>query len=604
MKQIELLAPAKDLASAIAAVDYGADAVYIGGAKFGARSAAGNATDEIAQVVEYAHQYGARVYVTLNTLLFDEELAAAELQARELIAAGVDALIVQDMALRQMDLPVELHASTQMSNRTPEQVQFLEQCGFSRVILERALSLDEIRAICATTQAEVECFVHGAICVGYSGRCFLSRSISNRSGNRGACSQPCRLTYDLTDADRRVFIKSRHLLSVQDLNLSERIGELLDAGVTSLKIEGRLKDEGYIKNIVSYYRQEVDRAIASREGFVRSSVGESVTDFTPDPAKSFTRGESEYFFSGKHAGVASFDTPKSVGERIGRVVKTDAQSFLLDRDHPLTAGDGICFGALGTNVNRVEGRRIVPNKMDGIEFGTEIYRNYDHLFRQMLEHSRTRRTIAVTATTKVTNEGICVRYTDCEGVMAEVSRSGDFEQAKNPEKMAETLRTQLAKSGDTLFAVRTVKTVGTAWFVPISLLGELRREGLEQLRRARLARPMTHKILAEDPAAHYPMTQITAEENVTNRLSEAFYKDHEVQTIARGLDLSASTVGHRVMQSAYCLRREIGECLLENPTLQGELYLERGFSRYRLSFDCTRCEMSLIHERDDKENYE
>lgn len=314
MKLVELLAPAKDYAAAAAAVDYGADAVYIGGARFGARQAAGNSAEEIARVVEYAHRFGVRVHATLNTLVWDDELEAAERQARSLIDAGVDALIVQDMALRRMDLPVELHASTQVSNRTPEGARFLGEAGFARVILERNLTLEEIRAICAATAAEVECFVHGAVCVGYSGRCFLSRSMSARSGNRGACSQPCRLTWDLTDGKGRTWIAGKHLLSVRDMNLSQRIGDLLDAGVTSFKIEGRLKDLAYIRNVVAHYRRAVDEALALRPGLVRSSVGESVPDFTPDPSKSFTRGESDYFLDGKRAGVASFDTPKAVGE--------------------------------------------------------------------------------------------------------------------------------------------------------------------------------------------------------------------------------------------------------------------------------------------------
>ena len=255
MKLVELLAPAKDYAAAAAAVDYGADAVYIGGARFGARQAAGNSAEEIARVVEYAHRFGVRVHATLNTLVWDDELEAAERQARSLIDAGVDALIVQDMALRRMDLPVELHASTQVSNRTPEGARFLGEAGFARVILERNLTLEEIRAICAATAAEVECFVHGAVCVGYSGRCFLSRSMSARSGNRGACSQPCRLTWDLTDGKGRTWIAGKHLLSVRDMNLSQRIGDLLDAGVTSFKIEGRLKDLAYIRNVVAHYRR-------------------------------------------------------------------------------------------------------------------------------------------------------------------------------------------------------------------------------------------------------------------------------------------------------------------------------------------------------------
>lgn len=597
MKTVELLAPAKDYASAVAAVDYGADAVYIGGAKFGARQAAGNTADEIARVVEYAHRYGVRVHATLNTLLWDSELEAAERQARELIGAGIDALIVQDMALRRMNLPVELHASTQVSNRTPEGARFLAEAGFARVILERALTLDEIRAVCAATAAEVECFVHGAICVGYSGRCFLSRSMSDRSGNRGACSQPCRLTWDLTDGQGRTYIAAKHLLSVRDLNLSARLGELLDAGVTSFKIEGRLKDIGYIRNVVAYYRRAVDEALRTRPRLRRSSVGRSVPDFTPDPAKSFTRGESEYFLAGKSAGVASFDTPKAVGERIGRVSQADRRGFRLDGACPLAPGDGICFltpsGLVGTNVNAVEGALVVPNRMEGIVRGTEIYRNYDHKFSRLVAASRTRRVIPARAHVAVTASGVALRYTDCEGAEAVAERRFEAVRAKNPEANASALRAQASKAGDTIFAIETVQVEGAEWFVPASLAAELRREGLQKLLEARLSLPREHRILSENPAAKYPAERLTAEENVTNRLAEAFYRDHGVAEIERGLDLAETTRGHCVMRSSYCLRREIGECLREHPRLRGELYLERGAHRYRLDFDCARCEMAL-----------
>lgn len=593
-----MLAPAKDLPSAIAAVDYGADALYIGGARFGARYAAANSQEQIARVIEYAHQYGVRVHVTLNTLLYDHELEEAEAQARELIAAGVDALIVQDMALRRMDLPVELHASTQMCNHTPEQVLFLESCGFSRVILERALSLDEIRVIRAACAVELECFIHGAICVGYSGRCFLSRSMSERSGNRGACSQPCRMTYDLVDQTGRAVIRGRHLLSVRDLNLSARVGELIDAGVTSFKIEGRLKEMGYTKNVVSHYRQQIDRALAHRPDFCRSSAGESLPDFRPDPAKSFTRGESEYFFGGRGPGVASFDTPKAVGEPLGRVESADAWSFRLSAMSDLVPGDGICFltreGLVGTNINAVESGRITPNRMEGIEVGAEVYRNFDRRFSLALDRSRTRRVIPATAEAILGPQRVMIRFTDVEGVTCEVVREGMFETAKDASKMAETLAVQLRRSGDTIFEVREVRSMGCEWFVPVSLLAEMRREGLVRLREMRLARPMEHQILPEDKTTPYPMTSLTAEENVTNRLSEAFYRDHGVREIARGLDLESSTAGHPVMRSAYCLRREIGECLKTRPELSGELFLERGAYRYRLEFDCDKCEMSLV----------
>ena len=598
VKTVELLAPAKDYASAVAAVDYGADAVYIGGAKFGARQAAGNSAEEIARVVEYARRYGVRVHAALNTLVWDDELEEAERQARELIAAGVDALIVQDMALRRMSLPVELHASTQVCNSTPEGARFLGEAGFARVILERNLSLDEIRAICSATAAEVECFVHGAICVGFSGRCFLSRSMSGRSGNRGACSQPCRLAWDLTDGRGRTYIAGKHLLSVRDMNLSHRIGDLLDAGVTSFKIEGRLKDTNYIKNVVAYYRRAVDEALAVRPGFVRSSAGESVPDFTPDPSKSFTRGESEYFFAGKRPGVASFDTPKAIGEYVGRVAKVFGNGFTLLGEAELAPGDGICFitphGVTGTNVNAAEGRRIVPNRMEGIVVGAEVYRNSDRLFNLRLERSRTRRVIPATAVAEVSAEGFAITYTDCEGVTASAARTVPLDRAKNPGANASALRVQAMKSGDTIFAVRDAEVRGAEWFVPASLAAEVRREALSALDEARRNRPLEHRILPENPAARYPSERLTAEENVTNRLAEAFYRDHGVREIERGLDLAPTTAGHRVMRSAYCIRREIGECLRERPQLRGDLYLEHGAHRYRLEFDCAACEMSLI----------
>lgn len=602
MKAVELLAPAKDYRTAVVAVDSGADAVYIGGSRFGARHAAGNSAEQIARAVEYAHRYGVRVHATLNTLLWDDELAEAEAEARELIAAGVDALIVQDMAFRRMELPVELHASTQMCNRTPEQARFLGRAGFARVILERALSLEEIRAICAATSAEVECFVHGAICVGYSGRCFLSRSLSSRSGNRGACSQPCRLPWDLTDGRGRTYAAGRHLLSVRDMNLSEHLGELLDAGVTSFKIEGRLKDEHYVRNVVAYYRRAVDEALASRKGLCRASVGESTPDFVPDPARSFTRGDTEYFFSGRRAGVASFDTPKSVGEALGRVGRVDGRSFSLPRAARLAPGDGICFVAggelRGTSVNAVEGDRVVPNRMAGIVPGTQLYRNYDRRFALALERSRMRRTIAVAARVEVEPDRVRVTCTDCEGVEACAEQPLESAPARDAEANAAALRSQMTRCGDTIFRVEEVVVRGAGRFVPASLMAGLRREVLARLLTQRTGRELAHRILPEDPAVRYPLEHLEADHNVTNRLAEAFYRDHGVLTLERGLDLASSTAGRVVLRSAYCIRREMGECLLRNPRLRGELYLERGRSRYRLEFDCRRCEMALVDATD------
>lgn len=595
--RVELLAPARDYEAAVAAVEYGADAIYIGASRFGARQAAGNAVERIARAAEYAHRFGVRVHATLNTLLRDDELEAAESEARALIAAGVDALIVQDMALRRMALPVELHASTQCATRTVEEARFLGRAGFARVILERALSLDEIRAICRATDAEVECFVHGAICVGYSGRCFLSRSLSDRSGNRGACAQPCRLTWDLTDGAGRSWMTGRHLLSLRDMNFSRRVGDLLDAGVRSLKIEGRLKDTLYVRNITAYYRRVVDEALGERPQLVRSSVGESRPDFEPDPAKSFTRGDSEYYLDGRRRGVASFDTPKSIGERVGRIAAVGAGRFRMEGTATLAPGDGLCIrgpkGTAGTGIRAVDGAWVTPNRMEGVAVGAELYRNSDVRFNRLLAASRTRRTIAARGEAVCSAEGIALRYTDCQGVCAEARRSVALEAAKNPEANAAALRAQMMRSGDTIFAVNEVEVTGSEWFVPASLAAELRREALGLLAEARAALPREHRILDEDPAARYPSERMGADGNVTNRLAEAFYRDHGVRTIDPPLETAPSTRGRVVMRSAYCIRREIGECLRGRHRLEGDLYIERGRHRYRLIFDCARCEMAL-----------
>jgi putative protease len=599
LTKIELLAPARDPSAGIAAVDYGADAVYIGGPGFGARKAAGNSVGDIAELVSYAHLFGARVYATLNTIIYDNELSEAQRIARELLSAGVDALIIQDMAYLRMGLgAVEFHASTQTSVKSPEDAAFLGKAGFSRLILERALSLDEIRRIRAATTAELEVFVHGAICVGYSGRCFASRSTGSRSGNRGECSQPCRLAYDLVRADGNAILKGKHLLSLRDLDLSAHIAELLDAGVTSFKIEGRLKDTNYIKNTVAHYRRIIDKALTERPHLQRASVGRSAVDFTSDPTKSFTRGATDYFFGGTVRGVASFDTPKSVGAPVGVVDKTGAGWFTLKgSEAQLSSGDGICFVSggelVGTNINRVEGERITPNRPDGIARGVEVYRNYDHAFNRALEASRVKRKIEVSADVTMEQDIIKVTYTDQTGLSITVTRAGEFPEAKNLEKMTSILTEQLSKTGDTIFEVAGVQVMSEVRFVPSSVLAEMRREAIDALltERARLV-PARYP-MAEELAARFPRTVITASENVVNHLAEQFYRDHGVTEIEAGLDLLPSMEGQTVMRTRYCIRRELGECLREKPRLRGELYLVRGKVRYRLSFDCSACEMSI-----------
>ncbi len=642
--KIELLAPARNLEAGRAAIDCGADAVYIGGPGFGARHAAGNPVEDIAALVRYARPFSVRVYATLNTLLFDNELSDAEQAARELIDAGVDAFIVQDMAWLRIPAvatavslgTIELHASTQTSCRTPQDAVFLGSVGFSRVILERALSLDEIRNIRrATVPASVtysdssvasrsvglEVFVHGAICVGYSGRCFLSRAMTGnhdvRSGNRGNCSQPCRLAWDLVDSSGQVIIKGKHLLSVRDLDLSAHLGELLDAGVMSLKIEGRLKDIGYVRNVVSYYRSALDATLVERPNVQRASIGHSKPDFVPDLAKSFTRGASDYFFGGPTkgeassrwaSGVASFDTPKAMGEPVGRVEKVACERTgnwfftLADPTAKLAPGDGICYFAdgelRGTNINRIETDRIYPNEIQGITTNTEVYRNFDILFNRALERSRTRRKINVSARLEATAEQVCVHFTDETGLSVEATRTPSvgtrFDQARDQAKMVATAREELSRSGDTIFNVTETEIVGVPTFVPVSMLASLRREGLQKLLDERQKDPVlspSRDASSEVFDCEFPRTHLTAAENVTNHLAEKFYRDHGVTEIEPSLELRQNLDGEVVMRTKYCIRRELSECLCDVPKERGDLFLERGRTRLWLDFDCAKCEM-------------
>ena len=603
--KIELLAPARDLRSARAAIDCGADAVYMGGPRFGARQAAGNSVADIAAVAEYARRFGVRVYVTLNTLLFDDELADAERIARQVVEAGADALIVQDMAYLEMELEgVELHASTQTFNASPEKAAFLADCGFSRVILERNLSLEEIRRIRAATDVELECFVHGAICVCYSGRCYMSRTMSPRSGNRGDCMQACRLPYDLLDAAGNVLMAGKHLLSVRDMDLSGRLGDLLDAGVTSFKIEGRLKDEAYVRNVVAWYRTRLDREIAARPGLVRASEGQSDPGFEPDLARTFSRGRTEYFFDGRRAGVSTPDTPKAVGGFVCRVARSGPGWFEPQGGEAFAPGDGICFmygGRLaGTNVNGTEGGRVQLNKEWKLPAGTEIYRNYDRRFSARLEGARACRSVRVSVTVSFDEGAVSAEFRDGDGCSATASVVCGNGAAREPEKVLEMLRTQLVRSGDTMFDVAEVCFVDGMEGVPFVRVSEanaLRREGLEALLRHRTERRTERHPARAAAGCRYPYGTPEASENVTNRLARRFYERVGGAGAAPGYDLQADLRGVAVMRTPFCVRREHGMCLKgrrdEGPA---PLWLRHGPFVYRLEFDCAQCMMSVVFE--------
>ena len=620
MQSVELLAPVKNLEYGRAAILCGADALYVGAPQFGARYSAGVSVKDIEELCRYSHLFGAKVYVAMNTVLFEDELSAAENIATQIYNAGADALIIQDMSfLRMADLPpIELHASTQTFNMSAEKVKFLSEAGFSRVILERALSAKEIEEIHETVpNTELEAFIHGAICVSYSGRCYMSRTMSQRSGNRGMCLQSCRLPYNLLDEKMRPIIKEKHLLSVRDMNLSDDLETLIDAGVCSFKIEGRLKDLDYVKNIVSWYRNRLDAIINSRSDLCRASKGKSTIDFTPIPSKSFARGATIYFIKDTKNIVSSFDTPKSSGEYIGRI-KYVGKDFFILTDIPtkihVANGDGICFGGnnnifTGTNINKVDGERIYPNKMDGIRQEIDIYRNYDHLFVSTVERSRVKRTIGIYAEIKISENQatLCLsephspNWTDDrfsqKDFEVSVSRAGDFGIAKNPERAEETIRTQIAKTGDTIYHITDIRILwDQVRFIPVSTLNELRREATEKLTLL-TASSYTRRIRKkENRNFPYPTTSVSGEENITNSLSANFYRDHGVTDIEKGYDLQSDLTGKKVMQMRYCLRRELGECLKQNPRYRGKLYLENGVNIYELCFDCKNCTTSLIYK--------
>ena len=604
--KIELLAPARDLECGRAAIDAGADAVYIGAARFGARSRAGNRLADIAALVQYAHTFWARVYVTLNTLLYDNEVPQAARLAYQLHDIGVDALIIQDVGLLECDLPpIPLIASTQMHNHTPERVAFLERVGFRRVILARELSLAQTAAIRRETTIELETFVHGALCVSYSGQCYMSYAIGGRSGNRGECAQPCRRKYSLVDGNGKTLVEDRHLLSLKDMNRSHALADLLDAGVTSFKIEGRLKDKGYVTNVVSAYRHELDRVLAAR-GLSRTSSGRSQVDFAPDLSKTFNRGYTSYYLDGRRDTPGSIETPKMMGELVGEVARVDRRSFrLASTSATLHNGDGLCFfdadGVLqGTVANAVNGQIVTPNSLTGIRKGTQIYRNHDHAYLRQLEKSRITREIDVTLTLGETADGFSLTAVDEDGVTATSTLSTEKIVAEKPEKMTATVEKQLRKTGGTAF---TCSDVEMAWdgvyFLPVAALNELRRVTLERLVAARDdARPVLTGGIYKNNVPH-PERKLTYLGNVLNQQAAAFYRRHGVTQIEPAAESGEIDLrGKRVMRTRYCIRHQLGYCLrdTEAPALNAPLSLiDEDGHRYPLRFDCAACEMEVFY---------
>lgn len=599
-KTIELLAPAKDKKTAFAAIDCGADAVYIGSPKFGARVNASNSLDDIKDVVEYAHKFRVKVYVTINTIMSDDELREAVELIYQLYDIGVDALIVQDMGLLECKLPpIKLFASTQCHNSTLEKVKFLEKTGFSRVILARELSLDEIRKIADNTDVEIETFIHGALCVSYSGQCYMSYAIGGRSANRGECAQPCRKKYSLVDSDGVVVAKDKHLLCLRDLNFSSDIKDLIDAGVSSFKIEGRLKDEDYIKNVVSFYRKKIDDAIENTE-YERSSSGYSVLGFEPDVNKTFNRGYCEYFLHGRNKNIISFDSPKSRGEYTGRVKEVFEKYFLFDGSE-LNNADGICFfderGELvGTSVNKAEGNKIFPQSMNGIRKGVEVFRNYNHKFSKMLESAKVERKIEASVCFVEKEQCYELSAVDEDGVRVVVEAGKNYDKAKNQELVRNNIIKCLKKAGDSCFDIKEARVeVDVYPFIPLSELNELRRRLFAKLEEKRIASYEVEKSGGIFISPYFER-ELFYDVNIMNEKAKEFYEKRGGICREYAIEKTGNVSGKILMTTKHCLKFSLGLCSKEG---KKHRYREPFFlvdshgKKYKLLFECKSCCMKI-----------
>lgn len=601
-RKIELLAPAKNLECGIEAINHGADAVYIGAPKFSARAAAGNTLEDIQALAQYAHQFNARVYVALNTIVKDEELEETEKLIWDLYNAKVDAVIIQDMGITMLNLPpIPLHASTQNDNRTADKAKFLEEAGFSQVVLARELTMNEIKTIYSEISVPLEAFVHGALCVCYSGQCYLSEAISKRSANRGSCAQFCRLPYTLLDNEGKSVAQKKHLLSMKDLNLSEHLEEMIDAGVSSLKIEGRLKDLSYVKNVVTYYRQKLDKILARHPEYIRASSGKSTYTFTPNLEKSFNRGYTEYFFNGRTPDMWSIDSPKSIGEPIGKIKEVFDRFFTLSGTKLLSNGDGLCFltenkELQGIRVNRIEGEKVFPSENHlSLRKGTFVYRNYDHEFEKILSKKSAERKIDVTISLEETDTGFGLKIEDEDGISAffEVGLTKEIAQ----KDQTDNLKNNLSKTGNTIFSVTDVKlNLSGNWFIPASLITDWRRKLVDNLLNERLSSHIIEEVNHKQTMHAFPTKNITYLGNVMNKKSELFYTQHQsvVQELAFEKKQQKSVP---LMFTRHCIKQSMGWCPKETstrPPYKEPFYLLYNATKLRLEFDCKNCEMKVF----------
>ncbi len=595
-RTIELLSPAKNAETGIAAINCGADAVYIAAKKFGAREDAGNTLSDIQKLTAYAHKYYARTYITLNTILRNDELEEALETINDLYALGADGLIIQDMGLLELKLPpIPLIASTQMNNDSLEKILFLQDIGFKRVILPRELTLSQIEAIKTKTSIELECFIHGSLCVAISGQCYLSYAVGGRSANRGACAQPCRRIYNLLDENGNILAQNKHLLSLKDLNRADHLEALISAGVASFKIEGRLKDIPYVANITSFYRKKLDKLIDGKKLF-KSSSGQTAVDFTPDPCKTFNRGYTDYWLRGKKEDIASLDTPKSLGVKIGTIAKIGHNYFTLSSKHDLKNSDGICFFdnnqiLKGTLINKVQNGKIYPDKMFYLKKDTLIYRNYDKTFVKILEKTPCRRKISVSFVLEEYDEGFRLDARDEDGNTGTFSSPANKIEAKKKALAESTIKNQLRSLNDTIFKCDYAKiNLKDIYFIPLSVLNGLRRGVVENLleNREKNRPKATGGALVNN--APYPVKNITYFGNCLNAKAQAFYERHGAKVTELAAENGMDMSGRKVMATKYCVKKELGLCGKDT----GTLYLmDEDKRKYPLKFNCEECLMEV-----------
>ena len=620
--QLELLSPAKTAEIGREAILHGADAVYIGGPAFGARHNASNPLEDIAALVEFAHRYRARIFVTMNTIMHDSELDLARKQIWQLYEAGVDALIIQDLGLLEMDLPpIQLHASTQCDIRTAEKAAFLGKVGFSQLVLARELSVEQIRKIKSQVDTPLEYFVHGALCVAFSGQCYISHADTGRSANRGDCSQACRLPYTLTDGQGRVVAYDKHLLSMKDNDQSANLEALVDAGIRSFKIEGRYKDMGYVKNITAHYRLLLDELLERRPEFARASSGRTRVQFTPDVDKNFHRGHTDYFAQGRQEDIGAFDSPKYVGVELGTVTRIAGDHFDLLTDAGMANGDGLNYmnkrSTVGIQANRAEklgedeeGQRwrVFPNEimasLPGLKLGTVIHRNRDHQWEATLNKKSSERRVRVDLRLSEAPGGLRLGLVDEDGIASEALAAIAFQPAQQAAQAEAGLRASVAKLGNTMFEAGAVElALSRPWFVPSSAINALRRDAIAAHEAARLAaweRP-PRKAPAE-PRAVYPETQLSYLANVYNEKARAFYQKHGVQLIDAAYEAHEEPGEVSLMITKHCLRFSFNLCPKQAKGVQGvqgqvraePMTLVSGGERYTLRFDCKPCEMHVV----------